>query len=469
MIFTSINKWKAVKSLNESHTNRTAINDLADVDIVKNRIIEDLERALDSAFDESIFDIRSVLGDVMFSLPTRQVETNNESIQEIASLNNMMPAEIASIITKSLQAMDVTLFEGSAKPLADNDIEAFYKIAKMSETITELSEMLAGDSDPIEKFFTFKSSDNEDVRVFIDGGEVAMEISDEQSALPDVSDVSLDTFSHFVDVEHTSNENESLVNEAGSAEFNQKLDIAKSKGVEVIDTMKRALGTGTTARVVIYEVQVGNNVIGECFTMDAAKELEAAHNKLDKKALQYPTKIGKGMGFLYEEELDKMIATGAFNESVMKNETGRIMLQSYNKKQQNTGWMTVEMSKDSMGDAVISFHNMSTAAQGLKYDEVKALIAYLQDNLSKLEAPLNTEGVSPSTNEAKAEGADAKKALASIKGLARVHAVKGMKAAVDGDSVKVEWKNQEHIDLKEFKDLVAKKKITCKIKYTTAE
>jgi hypothetical protein len=73
------------------------------------------------------------------------------------------------------------------------------------------------------------------------------------------------------------------------------------------------------------------------------------------------------------------------NEGVSGTNKGGKMFQSYSTKNKSTGWVTIDLGEDSLGDPSIEFSVLNGG--GMKKPEVVEIIKYLNELLPKLTDP----------------------------------------------------------------------------------
>lgn len=92
----------------------------------------------------------------------------------------------------------------------------------------------------------------------------------------------------------------------------------------------------------------------------------------------------------------------ANNESSVPGPFKGLTLTSFNSKDQVTGWISVYPDKDGLGDPVLRFSSMQRGNDGLKIEEVKSLIEFMQGYVANSGVPkfpeLNLNGATTDAN-----------------------------------------------------------------------
>lgn len=105
---------KLFEAFNESHTDRTAIDDLGNESEVKDAVMSALEREFPVVGDFTK-EVRNLLGGIMFSHENKSVETNNECLEDIAELLKADVHEVAFTIGEAIWKLDPAIVENSTE------------------------------------------------------------------------------------------------------------------------------------------------------------------------------------------------------------------------------------------------------------------------------------------------------------------------------------------------------------------
>lgn len=125
---------KLFEAFNESHTDRTAIDDLGNESEVKDAVMVALTEQYPAVGDYKK-EIRDLLGGIMFSYENKSVEKNNECLEDIAGLLRADIHEVAFTIGEAIWKLDPAIVEGFSMTRDEIIDPSSFKDAEVTYTV----------------------------------------------------------------------------------------------------------------------------------------------------------------------------------------------------------------------------------------------------------------------------------------------------------------------------------------------